>query len=268
MATYVIGDIQGCFASLQLLLQRIGFDPNQDRIWLVGDLVNRGPGSLNVLRWARELGERAVVVLGNHELHLLALAAGAAEKKKRSTLKKVLNAYDREELIDWLRRLPLIHVEGDFVMVHAGLHPSWSIAEATSLAQEVSAVLCADDWHRRITDIARSAPPPWSADLPAGERVAATAGVLTKGRLFTGKGRPRYDFAGSLDEVPPDCTPWFAIPHARWHGHQVLFGHWAALGLYMDENCIGLDSGCVWGRELTAVRLEDRQIFQVASVEG
>lgn len=268
MATYAIGDVQGCFDSLQLLLERIAFDPGRDRLWLAGDLVNRGPKSLQVLRWARSLGDRVTVVLGNHDLHLLLRAAGAARKKKRDTLAKVLNAHDRVELIDWLRHQPLLHVEDDLVMVHAGLHPSWSVPDAVALADEVCAVLRGDDWQTRIADIPAIPPPAWADDLAPVDRLRAVASVLLRLRACTAEGRLCHDFAGPPGDAPPPCTPWFRIPGARWRDHRVLFGHWSALGLYRDPHCTCLDTGCVWNGQLTALRLEDDQIFQVPSAES
>lgn len=265
MATYLIGDIQGCFDTLQRLLQQIRFEPTRDRLWLVGDLVNRGPRSLQVLRWARDLGDRIVAVLGNHDLHLLLRVVGAARKKKRDTLDKALNARDRDALIHWLRHRPLIHVEGGFAMVHAGLHPAWSIPDAVALADEVSSMLRADDWRTRIADI-QGDPPAWSEELTGAPRARAIAGVLTRMRVCTARGQ-MYDFAGPPAQAPAGHVPWFALPEARWRDHRVVFGHWSALGLHIDEHCMGLDTGCVWGGMLTALRLDDEQIFQVPSVE-
>lgn len=267
MATYAIGDIQGCFDSLQQLLQAIQFDPDRDRVWLVGDLVNRGPKSLQVLRWARDMGDRISAVLGNHDLHLLMRAAGVASKRKRDTINKVLNAHDRGSLIDWLRRRPLVHVEGEFAMFHAGLHPSWTVAQARSLASEIEDILRADDWYALINVLAGTEYLDWSEDLPMEDRLCATLAVLTRMRACTADGRHCRDFTGSPDEVPTGCMPWFAVPNARWRDHTVIFGHWAALGLHMDNRCIGLDTGCVWGGSLTAVRLDDREIIQVPRAE-
>ncbi|MCG8416725.1 MAG: symmetrical bis(5'-nucleosyl)-tetraphosphatase [Proteobacteria bacterium] len=268
MATYAIGDIQGCYDSLQVLLEQIQFDPRHDRLWLAGDLVNRGPKSLEVLRWACDLGDRAVTVLGNHDVHLLLRVAGVSGKKKRDTLKQILKAPDRDELIEWLRHRPLIHAEDGYAMVHAGLHPTWSVAEAQRLAGEVTAILRADDWRFRISAIPCRADARWSADLPADQRIRAIFGTLTKMRLCRADGQMFGGFAGPPEEAPDDCSPWFAFPEPSWHDHCILFGHWAALGLRVEERYVALDSGCVWGGQLSAIRLDDRAVFQVAAVES
>ena len=269
MATYAIGDIQGCFDSLMRLLDRIGFDAGRDRLWLVGDLVNRGPRSLDVLRWARHLGERVVAVLGNHDMHLLARAAGTAKRKKLDTLQEILAVPDRQDLIDWLRHRPLLHREGAHVMVHAGLHPAWSIEQAAALAAEVEALLRAPDWQAHMGAPRKSPPPTWRDDLGGHERMQAILGVLTRMRACMPAGHMEHRFSGPPEETPAGYLPWFDVPRARWRvpGRQVVFGHWAALGLHMDDACMGLDTGCVWGEALTAVRLEDHQVWQVPTVE-
>lgn len=269
MATYAIGDIQGCFDSLMRLLDRIGFDASRDRVWLVGDLVNRGPRSLDVLRWARHLGNRVVAVLGNHDMHLLARAAGVAKRKKLDTLQEILAVPDRQGLIDWLRHRPLLHREGKHVMVHAGLHPAWSLEQAAVLASEGEALLRAPDWQTHMGALRGNPPPAWSDDLAGDERRRAIISVFTRMRTCTPAGHMEHRFSGPPAQTPAGYLPWYAVPHARWRtpGQQVVFGHWAALGLYMDDACIGLDTGCVWGETLTAVRLEDRQVWQVPTVE-
>ena len=267
MATYAIGDIQGCFDSLQSLLARIQFNPRRDRVWLAGDLVNRGPKSLDVLRWARDLGDRAISVLGNHDIHLLLRAAGVSGKKKRETLKPVLKAPDRDELIDWLRRQPLIHVEDGFAMVHAGLHPTWTIADAVTLAGEITAYLRAKDWRFRIVRLSSPSTVRWARDLPREQFIRATTSVFTRMRTYRADGELCHSYDGPLEDIPEGYLPWFDVPRASWRDHCVLFGHWAALGLRVAENYIALDSGCVWGGKLTAVRLDDRTIFQVPAVE-
>jgi bis(5'-nucleosyl)-tetraphosphatase (symmetrical) len=269
VATYAIGDIQGCFDSLTKLLARIGFDPAADRLWLVGDLVNRGPRSLEVLRWAHDLGDRAVAVLGNHDLHLLMRAAGVIKKKKLDTLDRILDASDCDRLLDWLRHRPLLHREGDRVMVHAGLHPAWSMETAAALAAEVEALLRAPDWRARIRALKKKEPPAWRADLTGAERLQAITGVLLRTRVCTPDGRIAHQFSGPPREAPAGYIPWYAVPGACWRtpGQCVVFGHWAALGLHLDAACMGLDTGCVWGGALTAVRLEDRRVVRVPAVE-
>jgi len=268
MATYAIGDIQGCYDSLQLLLDLVGFDPDRDRVWLAGDLVNRGPKSLEVLRWARSLGDRAVAVLGNHDTHMLLRVAGIAGKKKHETLDAVLRAPDRVELIDWLRHQPLLHVENGFAMTHAGLHPSWSIAEATALNDKICAVLRADDWCFRVSRLLCDSSRNWSPELPELEQLEAATRVFTKIRTCLPNGDMCCGYTGPRDDTADRCMPWFDAPDARWLDHRVIFGHWAALGFSISDQHISLDSGCVWGGNLSAVRLEDSAMFQVAAVES
>jgi len=263
VATYAIGDVQGCFEPLQRLLQRIAFDPDRDRLWLAGDLVNRGPGSLEVLRWARGLGPRLTAVLGNHDLHLLSAALGARPPKPRDTLEPVLSAPDRDELLAWVRGLPLLHREGDRVMVHAGLLPAWSVAEAEELAREAEAAIRGPGLADLLAGLG-DAPSAWSPDLPPAARVRLTIVALTRLRTCTADGVIEPEFSGPPDGAPPGRLPWFEVPGRRSADATVVFGHWAALGLHRAPGVVGLDSGCVWGGALTAVRLEDEAVFQVA----
>ena len=243
MARYAIGDIQGCMASLDRLLGLIDYKPNVDQLWLVGDLVNRGPRSLDVLRWARELGPSVTCVLGNHDLHLLARAAGAAAPKRLDTLDEVLAAPDCDRLIDWLRTRPLIYVDQTHVVVHAGLHPRWTIEDAQARAAEIERELRGPSWR-------------------------AILAYLVRARTLRADGRVEPDFDGRPADAPTGCVPWFAFRNAAWTTHTVLFGHWAALGLDIGPHHVGLDTGCVWGRSLTAIRLDDRMVFQVKAVES
>jgi bis(5'-nucleosyl)-tetraphosphatase (symmetrical) len=257
MATYAVGDVQGCFTTLERLLRRIEFDPKQDRLWLVGDLVNRGPSSLEVLRWAKSMGDRVTVVLGNHDLHLIARAEGAHPPKRRDTLDRVLEAPDRDALIEWLIGRPLLHREGEFVLVHAGLHPEWSLPVAESAAWEAQEAL-------------RSRRRPALLNLSGGEGpktlepIRFSLDVFTKMRTLRKTGELCLDFDGPPREAPEGCFPWFELcsfpPEVT-----VLFGHWAALGLHLGRQAIGLDTGCAWGKTLTALRLSDRQVFQERS---
>lgn len=266
MATYAIGDIQGCFTELMRLVERIDFNPRDDRLWLVGDLVNRGPGSLEVLRWVKRLGERAVVVLGNHDLHLIARALGVAAPSARDTLEPVLGASDCDELVAWLRQRPLLYREGRYFMVHAGLLPQWSIEEASALAREVEALLRAEaapELLRRRP--AGHEPRSWEPTAPPLERARTVLSVLTRLRTCNERGEMALAFAGAPDQAPPGQMPWFQVPGRRSADSVAVFGHWAALGLELAEGWLALDSGCVWGRQLTAVRLEDRAVFQVPS---
>ncbi|ULA63968.1 MAG: Bis(5'-nucleosyl)-tetraphosphatase, symmetrical [Nitrospira sp.] len=262
MAIYAIGDIQGCARSLEQLLERIRFDSSVDRLWCVGDLVNRGPASLHVLRYLKQLGPAAQVVLGNHDLFLLAAAEGLASLRPKDTIQDILAANDRDELLEWLRRQPLFYREGSHVMIHAGLLPQWSIGEAEKLAREVETVLAGPEARTFLHALFHGSAPQWSPSLTGYERVTAIARALTKLRTCTPEGT-LSGFSGSPSDAPPGYLPWFRIPNRRNSDHTIFFGHWAALGLHLESNLLGLDSGCVWGRQLTAVRLEDRAVFQV-----
>ena len=262
MPTYAIGDIQGCFADFQRLLERIVFDPASDRLWLTGDLVNRGPQSLEVLRWAFLHRDTTTTVLGNHDLHLLGLAAGVRDPKSKDTVGDVLEAPDRDELLDWLRSRPLFVVEGRYAMVHAGLLPSWSIERAAELARELEAELQGPRHKKVLAAIYNGRGPEWSDQLRPPERWCALANVFTRLRTCTLSGQARYDFSGSLWQLPSGHVPWFLFPGRRSETHTMLCGHWAALGLHLEPGVIALDSGCVWGGALTALRLEDLEVFQ------
>ena len=266
MATYAIGDIQGCMSSLERLLATLPLR-DDDRIWLVGDLVNRGPRSLDVLRWARGLGDRATCVLGNHDLHALARIAGAPAKR-RDTLDDVLAAPDRDELADWLRARPLVVVEDARILVHGGLHPRWTADDARARAAEIETNLRGDAWRTWIRSLDQSRAPDWRDDLAGPSRLRAILSWLVRARMATPAGELDQDFDGAPAEAPKGVVPWFAIAGAAWRDHEVVFGHWAALGLDLGPRHVALDSGCVWGNRLTAVRLDDRAVFQVKAVEA
>jgi bis(5'-nucleosyl)-tetraphosphatase (symmetrical) len=244
MATYVIGDVQGCLATLRRLLHRIEFS-RRDRLWFCGDLVNRGPRSLEVLRFIRDLGDRALTVLGNHDLHLIARAEGIAKSKKRDTLDEVLDARDCDELVEWLRHQKILHREGSVMMVHAGLLPRWTAKDAQHRARDVEVALQG----RKRGDLLRG-------KLLASEWLRA----FTRLRMCLLDGE-LCEFDGHPSRAPAGCLPWFSHPRRRSRDVTVLFGHWSALGLYVSPSAIGLDTGCVWGRNLTALRLEDRAFF-------
>ena len=260
-STYAIGDIQGCFDPLERLLERVRFGAH-DRVWLVGDLVNRGPRSLEVLRWAMGLGKRVTVVLGNHDLSLLACAVGARPLRKRDTFGSVLDAADAGEIVDWLTSRPFLHREGQRVMVHAGLHPAWTPDDAEALAAELARALrrrTIETLHAlESTEPARV----WRASLRGDERLATIAAVLTRVRTCTADGRMCFGFDGPPHRAPRGCRPWFSIPGRRSRNAVVVFGHWAALGFHREPGVLALDSGCFRGQALTAVRLDDGQVFQ------
>ncbi|HEX4952888.1 MAG TPA: symmetrical bis(5'-nucleosyl)-tetraphosphatase [Thermoanaerobaculia bacterium] len=267
MAIYAIGDVHGCWASLQALLGEIRFDPRSDRLWLVGDLVNRGPASAQVLRWARDLDDRLVVVLGNHDLNLLAMAAGVVAARPVDNSVHVLDAPDAPELIAWLGRRPVMHREVDFVMVHAGLLPAWSLPEAERWARAVEEALAGPDRNRLLATVKREPMPAWGAAHPPAELLRLALGAFAHLRTLDEAGCPAR-FAGPPAEAPPGCRPWFDLPHRRGEGTTVIFGHWAALGLYRAPGVAGLDTGCAWGGALTAMRLDDGRLFQVENRDG
>jgi len=265
MATYAIGDIQGCFGTFRRLLDRIEFDGEHDRLLLVGDLVNRGPKSLEVLRWAMRNERCVATVLGNHDLHLIARALGVAARKKRDTVDDVLEARDRDDLIDWLRTRPLAHRENGHLLVHAGILPSWSAEDAERLAAEAEEALQGREAGRILESLGEQPDHAWSERLRGLDRVRMILQVLTRLRTCTSDGIPCLDFSGPPAEAPPGCSPWFEAPNRKEKDVTVVFGHWAALGLYLGPRAIGVDTGAVWGNKLTAVRLKDRAVFQVAS---
>jgi len=264
MATYAVGDLQGCFDSLKELLGEIGFNESRDRLWLTGDLVNRGPQSLEILRFVKSLGEGAISVLGNHDLHLLMVADGRAKQQRKDTLGEILDAPDREELLTWLRGLPLMHSEDDYTMVHAGLLPSWSIDQALGLAREVEHVLQGSDWHGLMAQMYGNKPDHWDDALAGYDRLRMIINAMTRLRICTAEGRMEFSYTGTIEDIPPGYMPWFAVPGRRSTKSTVICGHWSAIGLLVQTNLLALDSGCLWGRRLSAVRLEDRQTYQVA----
>jgi bis(5'-nucleosyl)-tetraphosphatase (symmetrical) len=264
MAIYAVGDIQGCYEPLRRLLDQCRFDPAHDFLWLVGDLVNRGPDSLAVLRFVKGLGDRAITVLGNHELHLLVVAAGYARQHRGDTLDSILHAPDSDELLAWIRQRKLFHLDGDRALVHAGLLPQWTVAKAAALATEVEAALQGDGRNEFLRQMYGDQPDRWSDDLQGIDRLRVVTNVLTRLRICTPDGKMEFRHKEKPDDLPPGYAPWFSIPGRRSRDTSIICGHWASLGLYMESNVISIDTGCVWGRELTAVRLEGRQIFQTS----
>jgi len=262
VALYAIGDIQGCFTTLERLLERIRFDPAADRLWLAGDLVNRGPRSLDVLRWAKGLGPGVVSVLGNHDLHLVGRVLGVRSERKRDTLDPVLDASDRDELVEWLRHRPFLHREGDRLLVHAGLQPSWTVEEAEALARGLEKRMRGPGAARLLEDMTLRDMPGWEEASGRKERDALALQTFTLMRTCSGDGRLCQDFSGPPEEAPPGCRPWFAVPGRRTADTLVVCGHWAALGLVREKNLLALDTGCVWGGPLSAVRLDDGTVFQ------
>lgn len=261
MATYAVGDVQGCYSQLRRLLDRCRFDPARDRLWLVGDLVNRGPHSLAVLRFVKGLGERAVTVLGNHDLHLLVLAAGHTHKHTGDTLDAILRAPDRDELLAWVRQRPLMHVEAGYAMVHAGLLPQWSIAKALKLAHEVEAVLRGPRCDEFLRQMYGNKPARWRDDLTGVARWRVITNALTRLRICTRDGGMEFSHKGTLLHLPKGYMPWYTAPHRRSRTTPIICGHWASLGLYTGSNVVSLDTGCVWNGSLTAFRLDDGAFY-------
>ena len=262
MSIYAIGDVQGCYEPLRRLLERIAYDPARDRLWFVGDLVNRGPESLQTLRFVRSLGESASVVLGNHDLHLLAVAEGVCEPHREDTLDDILRAPDRDELLDWLRHRSLMHASDGYSMVHAGLLPQWDIPGALALAGEVEAALRSERRHELFQHMYGNTPAQWSDALEGYPRLRVIINAMTRLRMCTAEGMMEFDHKTAPSDGPAGYVPWFDVPQRASRRTPVICGHWAALGLMLREDVLAIDTGCVWGRELTALRLEDRQLFQ------
>ena len=265
MSHYVIGDIQGCYAEFRELLDIVAFDPARDRLWLVGDLVNRGPDSLSVLRAVKSLGPAASTVLGNHDLHLLIVAAGYRKSHRHDTVADVLNAPDRDELLDWLRGLPLVVREGERLMVHAGLLPSWTAADAEMLSGEVEAVLRSPAHGEFLRDLYGDEPARWDDSLADMGRLRAIVNVCTRLRFCTANDTMEFSEKRGADHTPAGFAPWFAHPARRSAGTTIYCGHWSTLELMLAPNVVMLDSGCVWGGTLTAIRFDDGRVFQAPS---
>jgi bis(5'-nucleosyl)-tetraphosphatase (symmetrical) len=269
VAIYAIGDIQGCFRELQELLRHIRFQPGKDQLWLVGDLVNRGPESLAVLRFVSELGRDARVVLGNHDLNLIAIAEGVREMRPGDTIQEILDAPDGGELIDWLAERPLLLREPGipYTMVHAGLAPPWDIEQAALLAREVEAALAGTDRAGFLAHMYGDQPDRWNEKLANRERLRFITNALTRIRYVDSDGRLEMGESGPPGSQPDALAPWFASMQRRSHGEPIIFGHWATLQLTQKVDPVHrvfhLDTGCVWGGRLTALRLDDERYFSV-----
>jgi bis(5'-nucleosyl)-tetraphosphatase (symmetrical) len=272
MPSYAIGDIQGCYRELRQLLELVAFDPRTDRLWFTGDLVNRGPQSLEVLRFVRELGDRAVCVLGNHDLHLLAIAQGNNCKTCRhDTLNEILTAADRTELLDWLRYRPLLHHDTmlNYTLLHAGLPPQWDLQLAQAYANEVEQQLRGPHCGEFLSHLYGDEPNAWDPDLVGWDRLRFIVNCFTRLRYCSPQGVLCLDAKGPQGTQPSGYRPWFAIADRNSRDLNIVFGHWSTLNLTPAQmhrhRAYGLDTGCLWGGALTAMRLEDRAIFQVQS---
>ncbi len=259
MAIFAIGDLQGCYNALQRLLEKIAFDPATDTLWLTGDLVNRGPQSLAVLRFIYHLGSQAITVLGNHDLSLLAVAEGFAPQRSKDTWHDILRAPDRDELLNWLRHQPLLHYDASLqvVLVHAGIAPFWTLSEAKHYTAEVATVLQSPHYREVLAHLFGNQPDLWDDQLTNMDRIRCIVNYCTRMRFCDVQGRLDFTSKGAPGTQPTHLMPWFAVPHRRYTG-TVIFGHWAALGFYQTNGIYALDSGCVWGQQLTALRIDQQ----------
>lgn len=257
MTTYAIGDIQGCHAELERLLDALAFDPSRDRLWFTGDLVNRGPESLKTLRTVRDLGEAAITVLGNHDLHLLAVAQGVTRSKSRDTLAEILNAPDRDELLDWLRSRPLVHHEGNYLLVHAGVMPQWSLEEVLALAAEVETCLRGEQHRMLLENLYGDTPDRWSNDLRGWSRLRFITNCYTRLRYCDRNARLDFKCKLTPGQQPARLMPWYELKNRKTRSLHVIFGHWSTLGAYSEHGVTCLDSGCLWGGALSALNLDD-----------
>ncbi len=264
MSTYAIGDIQGCFDELQALLEVINFNPKKDTLWLAGDLVNRGPKSLETLRFIKSLGDSAITVLGNHDLHLAACHHGI--KKAKGSIKDVLEAPDREELINWICQQPLIHHCPilNYTMVHAGIPPIWSLKSALKYSKQVEDLIQSPDRQHFFDHMYGDTPNVWSSDLEGVERLRVITNYLTRMRFCDAQGKLEFSTKETVSNWPDGFQPWFSFKQAKMKDNRIVFGHWAALQGNTESNTVfGLDTGCVWGGSLTAMRLEDQEMFSL-----
>ena len=260
---YAIGDVQGCFAELQALLELIQFNDKTDQLWFTGDVVNRGPQSLEVLRFIYHLGDHAITVLGNHDLHLLAIATGARKPSSYDTIDTILQAPDREELLAWLQHCPLLYHHVDYTIVHAGIPPQWSLSQAQSLAKEVEPAL-QKNAIEFFKNIYGNNPDTWSDDLSGWERLRYITNALTRMRFCSASGKLNLTIKDTAISNNPELLPWFAIEERKTAHDKILFGHWSALkGETHTPNTIALDTGCAWGNKLTAMKLSDHKQFSV-----
>lgn len=260
MATYAIGDIQGCLEPLKCLLEKISFDPQKDSLWLAGDLINRGPDTLATLRFLYQLRDRLTIVLGNHDLHFIAVYYGLRKQGKSDTLQQLLSAPDCADLVYWLRQQKLVHRDAHlgYAMVHAGIPPQWSLQEAVTRAQEVEAVLRSDNPEDFLAGMYGNTPALWRDELTGVERWRVITNYFTRMRFCNAQGELELQTKENADAAPEGFAPWFLFSQRKTAEDKIIFGHWAALeGRVNVPNVFALDTGCVWGGALTALRLED-----------
>lgn len=269
MATYAIGDVQGCYDSLMALLEKIDYDDHRDTLWFAGDLVNRGPKSLKTLRFIKDLGDKAISVLGNHDLHLLALYYNDKNPKKSDTLKSILTAKDNEELLSWLRHQPLVHHDESLnaLMVHAGIPPKWSAKKAIKRSLEFENFMQSPDYKDFFKVMYGNSPDQWDKSLVGMERLRIIVNYFTRMRFCTQKGQLDLLTKEGLDKKPKGFSPWFELDR-KAKDTRIFFGHWAALEGRADaDNVFALDTGCVWGGKLSAIRLEDETWFRTPAMD-
>jgi len=261
MAVYAVGDLQGCLDPFLALLERIDFDPALDRLWLAGDLVSRGPQSLETLRYVRDLGDAAVAVLGNHDLNLLGVAYGVRDANPKDRLEPILRAPDRDALLEWLRRRPLLHHDAalGYTLVHAGFAPQWDLPLAQACAREVEQVLRGPDYGSLLENMYGNQPDHWDAAGEGWDRLRFAINCFTRLRYVDESGRIDLKAKGAPRNQARGLHPWFQAPGRRSRDAAVVFGHWSALGIYLGDNVSGLDSGCVWGGHLSALRLDRKE---------
>lgn len=261
MATYAVGDIHGCFDLFRRLLDKIRFDDGSDKLWLVGDIVNRGPQSLETLRWVRDNHRCVKFVLGNHDFHLLAAHAGAASAQPGDTINDILRAPDADELCEWLRRAPLAYRENGRLMVHAGVLPMWDADEVVRLAEETSAAVAGSEWQEFAKVLYGDKPERWLPSLKGADRWRVVINALTRLRVCEDDGKMILKFSGEPDKAPRGSRPWFDIPGRKTRAMQIVCGHWAALGLVRRDDLLAMDTGACWRGKLTAVRFDDNAVF-------
>lgn len=265
MAIYAIGDIQGCFESLQRLLDKINFDQATDQIWFCGDLVNRGPDSLKTVRFIKSLGKSSVSVLGNHDLHLLAVSMNSRKIKSKDSFYDILNAEDRNELLKWIRHRPLMYRNNKFCLLHAGLPPQWDIDLAEQCAREAENTIRGEQFFEFLTVMYSDYPDQWSDKLTGWERTRFIINCFTRMRYCNKQGKLDLKHKGRPGSQPGNLLPWFEIPIRKSRSTTIIFGHWSTLGFYAENNCFCIDTGCLWGGQLTALRLDNE--MDITSVD-
>lgn len=255
MSIYAIGDIQGCFDDLLRLLDTIKFDDKSDQLWFAGDLVNRGPKSLETLRFVKSLGSSAITVLGNHDLHLIATSLQQRKPTKKDSLTAIIKAPDCEELLTWLRHRPLFHYSDDFCMLHAGLPPQWDFSKTKAMALKAEKILQSPDYIDFFKVMYGDTPNKWSSELKGMEKIRFIVNCFTRIRYCDKKGKLDFKHSGPVGSQPKDLMPWFTVPKRKSKDMQIIFGHWSTLGYHHQNNCYAIDTGCLWGGELTALKL-------------